>query len=117
MGRHDLERGGVRVPASYKSDAGPKLSLQSLQANLTPSYSKKFDDEPLTLTLTMSGNAEAVRQLARFFDLYGQGEEFRARGYLPAAPPLEAVDVVAEIDESKLPPLLEASFEEGEDDG
>ncbi len=119
---------GVRVPATYQSDDGAKLKLQQLETGLVGSYeAAKASDKamPLTIRLSFRGNAEAVRKLAAFFDLYGEGAEFRARGFLPgvardpsSADPLLAAAVEGATELKGLPPgPIEAEFvEEGDDD-
>src|SRR6266850_176755 len=85
-----------------------------LETGLVGSYeAAKASDKamPLTIRLSFRGNAEAVRKLAAFFDLYGEGAEFRARGFLPgvardpsSADPLLAAAVEGATELKGLPP-------------
>lgn len=90
----------IKVPASYQSDEGPKLTLRDMRTEFTGAGRSGFDwekktalarpgesrsaPEQIRLTLTLDVNAEAVRRIAAFFKLYGEDEEFRRRGYLPS---------------------------------
>jgi hypothetical protein len=63
----------LKVPATYQSDEGPRLELRGLETDFAGG------EQPVNLTLRLRCNAEAVRRLAQFFDLYGQREEWNKR--------------------------------------
>jgi len=65
----------LRVPATFQSDEGPRLELRGLETD----FAAGGGEHPVNLTLKLRCNAEAVRRLAMFFDLYGQGDEWNKR--------------------------------------
>ena len=101
------DRGGrVHVPATYQSDHGPAISLESMEASVhgttVPKRNESGQTTPLRLTLSFDCNAEGVRRLAEFFGLYDRerwNKMARERG-LPEASAEPVLPPVAKEDPS-----------------